>query len=190
MANQSFTDFLKNVTKRLINTTSTYFAELQAVILYNSSEAELLTVANPGNVAITGTVPVSGTITQAQMEAALQAAPVPVDGPLTDAEMRASPVDVDVDAITVPTVIYNGVSTVAAAATAEILAPAQVIQSGVRIKALIANTGNVYVGDAAVSAANGYVLDAGEEVFIEIANLATVYLAVSVNGEGASYVAS
>jgi len=103
----------------------------------------------------------------------------------------------DVDILTIaaggialPPVIYNGVSTVAAPATAEILAPAQVIQSGVRIKALIANTGNVYVGDAAVAAANGYVLDAGEEVFIEIANLATIYLDVSVGGEGVSYVAS
>jgi len=92
--------------------------------------------------------------------------------------------------IALPPVIYNGVSTVAAPATAEILAAAQVIQSGVRIKALIANTGDVYVGDAAVAAANGYVLDAGEEVFIEIANLATVYLDVSVGGEGVSYVAS
>lgn len=108
----------------------------------------------------------------------------------THAEVVATDTTISASGIALPTVIYNGVSTVAAAATAEILAASQAIQSGVRIKALIANTGDVYVGDASVSAANGYVLDSGDEIFIEIANLATVYLDVSVNGEGVSYIAS
>ena len=96
----------------------------------------------------------------------------------------------DVLAVTLPTAIYNGQKTVTTAGTREALASSQAIVSGVLIKALAANTNDVYVGNASVSSSNGFVLDAGEEVFIEIANLATVYLDVDTDGEGVSYIAS
>jgi len=101
-----------------------------------------------------------------------------------------STLDTGISAITLPTTIYNGKQTVAAAATAEALAGSQALISGVTVKALIGNTGITYVGNSGVSAANGLELDPGESVFIEVANLATVYLDVAVNGEGATYIAT
>jgi len=98
--------------------------------------------------------------------------------------------NVDVASVTIPTTIYHGQTTVAAAGTEVALAASQAILSGVTIKALHANTGMIFVGKNPVSSTTGYVLDAGESVFLEVANLATVYIDSSVNGEGVSYVAS
>jgi len=41
-----------------------------------------------------------------------------------------------------------------------------------------------------VSSTNGFALAASEEVFVAVDNIATVYLDVSVSGEGATYIAS
>ena len=93
-----------------------------------------------------------------------------------------------ITAITLPTAIYNGQKTVAAAGTAEALAASQALISGVHVKALIGNSDKAYVGNSGVDSSNGYELDAGESVFLEIANLATVYVDVASNGDGVSYV--
>ena len=103
--------------------------------------------------------------------------------------------DVDVtslqaDQLDPPSTTYNGLSTVAAPATAEVLASSQALESGVQIKAESDNTGIVYVGDSSVSAANGYYLLAGETVFLSIDDLAEVWLDVSVAGDGATYLGS
>lgn len=95
-----------------------------------------------------------------------------------------------VGTITLPTAIYNGQKTVSSAGSAEALASSQAIVSGVHIKALVDNTDVVYVGNASVSSSNGLELESGDSVFIEIANLATVYVDVAVNGEGVSYIAT
>ena len=101
-----------------------------------------------------------------------------------------SSVDTDVVSVTLPTVLYDGNKTVTTATTAEALAGSQALLSGVRVKALSTNTGLVYVGDSSVAAANGYQLASGESVFLEIANLATVYVDAAENGEGVSFVGS
>jgi len=93
-----------------------------------------------------------------------------------------------IGALAVPTAIVHGQKTVATAGTEEALGGSTTLYSGVRIKALHANTGWVYVGANPVTSATGFVLDAGEECFLEVANLATVYVDVSVNGEGVSYI--
>lgn len=87
-----------------------------------------------------------------------------------------------------PTSVTHGQKTVAAAGTAEALGSSTALLSGVRIKALAANTGNIYVGGSSVSSSDGFVLAAGEEVFIEIDDLATVYIDADTNGEGVSYI--
>jgi hypothetical protein len=58
----------------------------------------------------------------------------------------------------------------------------------VRIKALIANTGFMYVGDSAANAAStkGYELDSGEWVEFDCANTNQVFVDSSVNGEKVS----
>lgn len=91
--------------------------------------------------------------------------------------------------VSLPSTIYNGKKTVTTAGTRVTLASSQAITSGVTIKALSTNTGVIYVGDSSVSSSNGYQLAAGDSVFLEIANLSTVNLDSSVNGEGVTYLA-
>jgi hypothetical protein len=62
------------------------------------------------------------------------------------------------------------------------------LTAGVRIKALHGNTGNIYVGANPVTSSTGFVLDAGDEVYVEVSNLATVYIDSDVDGEGVSYI--
>lgn len=85
-----------------------------------------------------------------------------------------------------PGTIGNGQKVVTTAATAEALASTTTIK-GVIIKALATNTQNVYVGDSGVTAANGFVLAAGETVAIDVADPATVFLDVDIDGEGVSF---
>ena len=98
--------------------------------------------------------------------------------------------DVDVTSLPHGALVYNGKKTVTTAGTQLALASSQIVTHGVRIKALVGNTNNVYVGDSSVSSATGYVLDAGEELYLQIVNLATVYIDVDTNGEGVTYIAS
>lgn len=87
---------------------------------------------------------------------------------------------------------WHGQKTVATAGTELALASTQALFVGmVTIKALHANTGWVYVGKNPVTLTTGYVLDAGEVLTLaNVANLADIYIDVSVNGEGVSYIAS
>lgn len=86
-----------------------------------------------------------------------------------------------------PTTIYNGKKAVTTAGTRVTLAASQAVKSVV-IKALAANTGIIYVGDASVASTNGFALAAGEIVSLDIANLNTVNLDSSVNGESVTYI--
>ena len=95
---------------------------------------------------------------------------------------------ISVGAVSLPTTIVHGQKTVAAAGTEEALGSSTTLTSGVRIKALSGNTGNVFVGANPVTSSTGFVLEPGEEAFIEVANLATVYLDVATNGDGVSYI--
>ncbi len=85
----------------------------------------------------------------------------------------------------------SGQKTVAAAGTAEALGTA-LIHGPLMIKALLANTNNVYVGnDGAgdVTSANGLQLDAGEVVvFNHVGSLANIVIDVDTNGEGVSWI--
>lgn len=92
--------------------------------------------------------------------------------------------------IALPTNIYSGKTTVTTVGTRVPLASSQAIASGVTIKALVANTGIIYIGNSSVASSNGHQLAAGDSVFLEIANLNTVNLDSSVNGEGVTYLAS
>jgi hypothetical protein len=86
-----------------------------------------------------------------------------------------------------PTTIYSGKTAVTTAGTRVVLTSSQAIQS-VTIKALSTNTGIIYVGNSSVASTNGLQLLAGESVSMDIANLTTVNIDSSVNGEGVTYV--
>ena len=89
-----------------------------------------------------------------------------------------------------PATIYHGQTTVTTAGTEVALGASQALVSGVTIKAKHGNTGDIYVGKNPVTSATGYVLDAGEAVFVEVDNVADVYIDSSVNGEGVSWIGS
>lgn len=97
---------------------------------------------------------------------------------------------VDVYEVQLPAAVYAGQKTVSSAGTAEPLAASQELRAGVAIKALGGNGGNVFVGGSGVDSSTGFVLDAGEEVFVEIDDLAKVYLDVDAGGEGVSWMAT
>jgi len=83
---------------------------------------------------------------------------------------------------------YNGQETVDSAGTAQTIAASQELQKGVLVKALAGNTGIVYVGDADVSASNGFELSAKEELFVPVDNLASVYIDAATNDDGVSFI--
>lgn len=84
----------------------------------------------------------------------------------------------------------SGQKTVTTAGTAEALGSAQV-SAPLMVKALDTNTGKVYIGnDGAgdVSSANGLVLLANEAVLFNwVGSLASIFIDVSVNGEGVAW---
>ena len=84
--------------------------------------------------------------------------------------------------------VISGHKTIAAAGAQAALAATTTVKT-VSIKALNTNTGLVYVGGSAVSSANGYELNAGEAIDLDINKLASVYIDVQVNGEGVGFIA-
>jgi hypothetical protein len=95
--------------------------------------------------------------------------------------------DVDVTSVSAPSTVFAGQKTVTTAGTEVSLASSQTLTQGVWIKALHANTGFIYVGLNGVTSTTGFVLDNGESVFVPIANISTIFIDSSVNGEGVSY---
>lgn len=85
--------------------------------------------------------------------------------------------------------IKHGKKTVTASGTAEALSTSFSC-SQVTIKALAANTNNIYVGNSAVETTDGYVLDAGEEVTVLIDDLSKVFIDADTNGEGVTFISS
>jgi len=88
----------------------------------------------------------------------------------------------------VPSGVVNSQKAVTTAGTAEALGSSTAILA-IAIKALRANTGNIYVGDASVDSTNGHVLSHSETVTLAFDNLADLYIDSDVNGEGVSYLA-
>jgi len=86
----------------------------------------------------------------------------------------------------------SGQKTVTTAGTAVALGSQQ-ISGALMVKALLANTGNVFVGnDGAgdVTSANGMELDAGEVIiFGYVGNLSTIMVDSATSGEGVAWLA-
>ena len=92
----------------------------------------------------------------------------------------------------IPTTIYSGQETVDAAGTDQTIRPAgsQAITSGVTVKALAGNTGIIYVGAENVAAATGFELSAKESVFLEVSDIASVWIDAATTDDGVSWIAS
>lgn len=93
----------------------------------------------------------------------------------------------DVEA-SLPSTIVSGQKAVTTAGTAEALGTSTTLTSGVRIKANSDNTGVIYVGASDVDSTTGFVLAAGEELFVEIADLADVFIDAGTSADGVSYI--
>jgi hypothetical protein len=84
--------------------------------------------------------------------------------------------------------LVSGTKTVASAGTAEQISSTTVPIQSVVIKAESDNTGIVYVGDSSVDSGD-FPLSAGDAITLNVDDLTKVYLDVSVNGDGAHYIA-
>lgn len=85
---------------------------------------------------------------------------------------------------------FSGQKTITAAGTAERLSTGQVVNGSVMVKALPANTGNVYVGNVSgdVASTNGMILEPGDVViFNHIGDLREIWIDSAVNSEGVAW---
>lgn len=85
------------------------------------------------------------------------------------------------------TVLGNGKQTVTTSGTRVQLASSTTTTT-ITVRALVGNTGIIYVGNSAVTASNGFQLSASESVSIDLDNLSKVWIDSSVNGEGVTYI--
>lgn len=90
--------------------------------------------------------------------------------------------------VALPDAPVHGQTTVTTAGTAVALGESTTLTSGVRIKANSDNTGVIYVGASDVDSTTGFVLAAGEELFVEIADLADVFIDAGTSADGVSYI--
>ena len=86
----------------------------------------------------------------------------------------------------------SGKTVVAAAGTEVVLGTVQ-INGAIMIRALEANSGMVFIGnagDGTVSSATGLELIAGDAVILEyVGNLGSIWVDAAVNGEGVTWIA-
>lgn len=85
------------------------------------------------------------------------------------------------------TTVLSGRASVTTAAT-RVQLPSNPVAS-VTIKALVTNTGVIYVGGPGVASGNGFQLAAGDSVSFDISNTNAIYIDSSVNGEGVAWLA-
>ena len=92
----------------------------------------------------------------------------------------------------VPATLTHGEKLITTAGTAErLVANSTPAVSGiVQVIALLANTGIVYVGGAAVDAATGYPLVQGDTLLIPIGDATDVWLDVANDGDGVRFLVS
>ena len=87
-----------------------------------------------------------------------------------------------------------GRKVVATAGTAEALSTSNTRIFSVAIQAETDNTGLVVVGDSTVVAAlatrKGIALNAGDSITLDVAQLSNIYIDVTVNGDGVTYLAA
>jgi len=82
--------------------------------------------------------------------------------------------------------VYDGNKNVTTAGTRVVLASSQALTKGVRIRAKDANTGLIYVGGTGVSSSSDR-LAPGEPIWMDVNNLANVWIDAAVNGEGVTF---
>jgi len=82
--------------------------------------------------------------------------------------------------------VYDGNKTVTTAGTRVALAASQALTKGVRVRAKDANSGLIYIGGASVSSSSDR-LSPAEPTWMDVNNLANVYIDAAVSGDGVTY---
>jgi hypothetical protein len=82
----------------------------------------------------------------------------------------------------------SGQAQVVTPGTAVALTSSQKGGNGILIKALTSNTGIMYVGSSTVSSTTGYPLSAGQEVYLEVLNLESIFVDASVGNEKVAWI--
>jgi hypothetical protein len=120
-------------------------------------------------------------VTFAQGGAALGARERPVEPILAISAMGA--------VVTVPSKTVTSGQSTTNAGTRKALANTSTPILAVVVEALKANTGLAFIGGSSVASGTGYQLQAGQAVALGVADLATVFFDVAVNGEGVAWLA-
>lgn len=112
-----------------------------------------------------------------------------VIGPDNPLEIEFANQSIAISAISLPSTIRNGKVTVTTAGTRVQLSGSSVpLTRGVSVKAAIGNANTIYLGNASVSASNGFELSAGQEEFIECSDLNLVYIDAAANTQSVTYI--
>lgn len=82
---------------------------------------------------------------------------------------------------TTPTSVLNGSVTVTTAGT-RVQFPTNTLKA-ITVKADVANTGIIYLGNSTVTSANGFELAAGDTISFDIANSNVLYIDASANNQ-------
>ena len=86
------------------------------------------------------------------------------------------------------TFITDGVKTVATAGTQETLVSGSTPCNEVIIQALATNASDVFIGGSTIAAGRGVALGAGEVLTLGLDDAFKVWVDVTVNGQGVSYI--
>lgn len=89
--------------------------------------------------------------------------------------------------LTPPSAVKTGRVTVATVGTRVALSGSTSGIVSVAVQAISSNAGVVYVGSSGVAAANGYQLQPGQAVSLDIADLNLVYIDAASSGDGVTY---
>lgn len=101
------------------------------------------------------------------------------------------PSSVEVSSIVVPGVGVHGQNTDVDASAEQLTATSTPLKSGITVKALPGNSDQIYIGySSAVTASNGYPLDADQSVFIEIDDVNKVWAIGGAANQGVSWIGS
>lgn len=93
-----------------------------------------------------------------------------------------------VNSITKPNRFFHGQKTLS---TSPIQVSSETIRSGITIKSLASNTSDVYIGNSlGVSTSTGYVLSAGETIYLEVSAVSTIFARSSSGTATISYIGS
>jgi len=94
----------------------------------------------------------------------------------------------DIDQIVMPSALYSAQTTVGTSAVA--IGSSQAIKAGVTVTADPDNTNDIWVGPTGVTTGTGKRLRPGQSVFVQVANIATVFAISDAAAQAIDYIAS